>query len=135
MAYTIRRRRSKALPLWSFIAVPVGLFGLLYTISQFNTEFQENSKTMTETSRNSAMAEVETAFAEAEQVRAISRYESGVCIKVPTGLVAGLKFEQLQPNNFVCTTDGVTATINRDLLAFELARTNDQEVIRKWRGW
>lgn len=134
MAYT-SRRRSNAPPLWGFIAAPVGLFGLLYTVNLFNADFQENSKTLTEISRNSAMAEVETAFAEAEQVRAISRYESGVCIKVPTGLVAGLKFEQLQPNNFVCTTDGVTATINRDLLAFELARTNDQEVIRKWRGW
>jgi hypothetical protein len=135
MAYTSRRRRSKALPLWSFIAVPVGLFGLLYTISQFNTEFQENSKTMTETSRNSAMAEVETAFAEAEQVRAISRYQSGVCIKVPNGLVAGLKFEELEPNNFVCTVDGVTGTINRDRVAADIARTNNQEVVRNWRGW
>jgi hypothetical protein len=134
MAYTTRRR-SKTPPLWGFIAAPVGLFGLLYTVNLFNADFQENSKTLTEISRNSAMAEVETAFAEAEQVRAIGRYQSGVCVKVPNGLVAGLPFEELEPNNFVCTVDGVTATINRQRLAVDIARTNNQEAVRNWRGW
>lgn len=134
MAYT-SRRRSKSPPLWGFIAAPVGLFGLLYTVNLFNADFQENSKTLTEISRNSAMAEVETAFAEAEQARAISRYQSGVCVKVPNGLGAGLSFHSLEPNNLVCTVDGVTGTINRHRVAVDIARTNNQEVIRNWRGW
>lgn len=132
---TMYRRRTSSAPLWGFIAAPVGLFGLLYVINLFNADFQENSRTLTEISRNTAKANMETAFAEAEQTRAIARYQSGVCIQVPNGLVAGLSFDDLEPNNFVCTNDGVTATINSQRIATDIARTNDVAVIRTWRGW
>lgn len=132
---TYRRRKSSAPPLWGFVAVPMGLFGLLYTANLFNADFQANSRTLTEISRNTAGAEMETAYAEAEQARAVARYQNGVCVQVPNGLVEGQRFETLQPGDTVCTNEGVTAKIGADLTAIEIARTSNIEVVRVWRGW
>lgn len=132
---TYRRRKSSAPPLWGFVAVPMGLFGLLYVANLFNSDFQANSQTLTEISRNSAGAEMEAAYADAEQARAIARYQSGICIQVPNGLIAGQRFGTLQRGDLVCTNDGVSGVIGSDLTVDEIARTSDAAVIRVWRGW
>ena len=133
---TYRRvRRSNPPPLWAFVAVPASIFALLFVINLFNRDFQENSRTLTEISQNSAKAEMESAFAEAEQVRAITRYESGICVKAPSPLEVGQHFPGLTRNSQLCTVDGVTATLDGTLHTIDLARTNNIEVIRTWRGW
>jgi hypothetical protein len=107
----------------------------LFVVNLFNRDFQENSRTLTEISQNSAKAEMESAFAEAEQVRAITRYESGICVKAPSPLEVGQHFPGLTRNSQLCTVDGVTATLDGTLHTIDLARTNNIEVIRTWRGW
>lgn len=133
---TTYRRRKSAPPLWGFVAAPLGLFGLLYVVNLFNADFQANSRTLDRITQNTAKAELETAYAEAEQARAIARYESGVCVRsVEDELLDGQHFPTLEPGTLVCSRTGVTGTVNESRQLTDIARTGNTEVIMKWGGW
>lgn len=137
MAYS-RRQRKPPPPLWAFIAVPFSLFGVLFLLNLNNEQFQENSRRLTQTVQHTVQAEVETSFAEAERIRANARFESpSGCFHVPEavgGVQEGMRFS-LPENTLVCSESGVTGRLNENGMVVDLARTADQEVIRKWGGW
>jgi hypothetical protein len=128
------RRRKGGMPIWVIPAVPVGLFAGVLMLSQGNQDFQANSAQMGATAQNQIRMGIEQASAEAERARAEGRYQSGVCIRVQS-VSQGQVYDTLSPGNWVCGMDGSTGQLDKNRAVVDVARTNDQAVIRQFAGW
>jgi len=128
------RRRKGGLPIWIFPAVPVALFAGVWAMSQGNQSFQANSAQMGATAQNQIRMGIEQASAEAERARAEARFKSGVCIQVQT-VSQGQIYGTLSPGDRVCGMDGSTGILDGSRTVNDVARTNDQAVIRQFAGW
>jgi excinuclease UvrABC ATPase subunit len=135
---TYRRQRKAPPPLWAFVAIPFGLFGILFVVNLFNEDFQRNSRRMNQTVQNEVHAEMELAHAQSEAKRAESRFRSPAgCKHVPSEVAEiqlGMKFN-LPEGTDICSEDGTTAEIDENGLVIDIARTANMDVIREWGGW
>lgn len=130
------RRKTKTFnPLWLFLIAPT-LLGIGTVLRSTDSNAQINSQLLKDSLQASVRTSLEENHSETQLLQAESRYTSGVCFraKEKTRIAKGQTYN-LAENSTICDQYGNTALINKYGEVTQLARTTNQEIIKRFYGW